>query len=98
MATLLPIAICMLACPVLMFILMKGMGNKNSAGEARPDLAAKPVRDCRTRDGRLEELKAELTSVQATREGLAQELGRVEADAPPAARKGEAAGRVSDNR
>ena len=86
MAALLPIAICMLGCPLLMFIMMKGKG---STGEAKPDRAPKPARVRLSREDQLAALKTRLASSQAERETLQRELDLVESSPPPAARDAE---------
>ena len=89
MAALLPLAICMLACPLLMVVMMKGMGSKDSAGETKPDRAPKPAHATRSREEQLAELKTRMASVQAERETLRRELDQAKRNTPPAAHDAE---------
>ena len=82
MAAYLPLAICLLACPVIMLVMMKGLGSMGRADDEKPGRAVKPVRTKRPREAELAELKTQMAEIQAKRETLGQELRQVERGAP----------------
>ncbi|MHB8576416.1 MAG: DUF2933 domain-containing protein [Dehalococcoidia bacterium] len=78
MAAYLPIVICLLACPVIMLVMMKGMGGKDEADDQKSRGAVKPNGADRGREEQAAELKAQLADIQGKRETLEQDLHQAE--------------------
>lgn len=81
MAAYLPLAICMLACPFIMIIMMKGMGSKDSPADAEPGRAMKLVRGYEPRGAQVAELKAQSAALEAKQKALKVELQQAESGA-----------------
>ena len=84
------------ACPLSMLLMMRGMQGGQCASQ--PAQTSQPARVPLTREERVAELKAQLTSAQVQQAAIAREIARLEAESVPAVREAEAVARAAEER
>lgn len=90
------------ACPLSMFLMMRGMGGGQCASQPQqtnqPEEVGQAVRPGLTRAEQLAELKAQATRLQQQHETIAREVARLEGADVPVVREAEAVARAADER